>query len=69
VEWVHKDVVLSLEHNHEVEQEMAQQIQESREHAEQFKAVLALAEKRFAALTKIEKRHADEYKSKLETLQ
>ena len=57
------------EGNEAAAQEAADQIAESKEHAEQFKAVLALAEKRFAALTKIEKRHADAYKSKLETLQ
>jgi rubrerythrin len=57
------------EGNESAAQEAADQIAESKEHAEQFKEVLALAEKRFAALTKIEKRHADAYKSKLETLQ
>ena len=44
------------------------QIEESREHAEQFAAVLVKAEKRFAALAKIEQRHAAAYQSKLETL-
>ena len=44
------------------------QIEESKEHAEQFAAVLAKAEKRFAALAKIEQRHAAAYQSKLETL-
>ena len=37
------------------------QIQESKEHAEQFKALLTKAEKRFTALAKVEKRHADAY--------
>jgi rubrerythrin len=37
------------------------QIEESQEHADQFKKVLALAEKRFAALAKVEKRHAEAY--------
>ena len=41
------------------------QIQESKEHAEQFKQVLALAEKRFAALKKVEERHANAYKQVL----
>jgi len=45
-----------------------EQIQESKEHAEQFKAVLAKAEKRFAALQKVEQRHADAYKNVLEAL-
>jgi rubrerythrin len=42
-----------------------EQIKESKEHAEEFKRVLALAEKRFAALKKIEERHANAYKQKL----
>jgi rubrerythrin len=41
------------------------QIEESKEHAEQFKKVLELAEKRFAALAKVEKRHAEAYQQKL----
>ena len=44
------------------------QIEESKEHAEQFAAVLAKAEKRFAALQKVEQRHANLYKQKLEAL-
>ena len=38
---------------------------ESKEHAEQFKAVLAKAELRFKALTGVEKRHAEAYQVKL----
>lgn len=41
------------------------QISESKEHAEQFAAVLAKAEKRFAALKKVEERHANAYKQVL----
>jgi rubrerythrin len=48
--------------------EATTQIEESKEHAEQFAAVLARAEKKFAALAKIEARHAAAYKEKLETL-
>ena len=44
------------------------QIQESKEHAEQFSEVLRKAEKRFAALAKVEKRHAEAYQSIKETL-
>jgi rubrerythrin len=44
------------------------QIEESKEHAEQFIAVLARAEKRFAALQKVEQRHAQAYKQVLEAL-
>lgn len=42
--------------------EFQEQIEESKEHAEHFKKVLALAEKRFAALKKVEERHANAYK-------
>jgi rubrerythrin len=42
-------------------EEAKMQAQESKEHAEQFKQVLAKAEKRFAALAKVEKRHAQAY--------
>jgi rubrerythrin len=48
--------------------EASQQIQESQEHAEQFKKVLALAEKRFTALAKVEKRHAEAYTQVLESI-
>ena len=51
------------------EKEMRGQIEESFEHAEAFKAVLAKAEKRFAALKKVEERHANAYKQVLEGLQ
>ena len=47
-------------------QEMDEQIAESKEHAEQFQAVLAKAAKRFAALANVEERHANHYKKALE---
>lgn len=56
------------EGNMQMAQEAQHQIDESKEHAQQFAAILAKAEKRFAALTKIEKRHAAAYQSKLEAL-
>ncbi|UFS56319.1 rubrerythrin family protein [Comamonadaceae bacterium M7527] len=46
--------------------EFDEQIAESKEHAEQFKAVLEKAAKRFAALAKVEERHANHYKKALE---
>jgi rubrerythrin len=49
-------------------QEAQEQTAESKEHAEQFKAVLAKAEKRFKALKGVEQRHANAYQQKLETL-
>jgi rubrerythrin len=58
----------SAENNQIALNEFRNQIVESAEHAEQFRAVLAKAEKRFAALTKIEQRHAAAYQSKLEAL-
>jgi rubrerythrin len=48
--------------------EFGDQIEESKEHAQQFRKVLALAEKRFAALAKVEERHANAYKKVLEAL-
>ena len=48
--------------------EAQHQIEESKEHAEQFAQVLAKAEKRFAALKRVEERHAAAYQQVLETL-
>lgn len=45
--------------------EFDEQIAESKEHAKQFQAVLEKAAKRFAALTKIEERHANHYREQL----
>jgi rubrerythrin len=48
---------------------MAQeQIDESKEHAAEFKEILHKAERRFNALKDVEKRHAAAYQQKLETL-
>ena len=44
------------------------QTEESREHARQFREVLALAAKRFSALSKVEQRHAAAYQQQLEKL-
>ena len=46
-------------------QELDEQINESKAHAEMFKAVLEKAAKRFAALAKVEERHANHYKATL----
>ncbi len=48
--------------------EMQDQITESMEHAAQFKLVLAKAEKRFAALARVEKRHAEAYQQVWEAI-
>ena len=54
------------ERNTAVVAEMDEQIEESKEHAEIFAKVLIMAEKRFAALTKVEKRHAQHYQDVLD---
>ena len=43
--------------------EIDEQIVESKEHAEMFKGVLEKAAKRFAALTKVEEKHANHYQA------
>jgi len=48
--------------------EIDEQISESKEHAEQFKAVLEKAAKRFAALAKVEERHAKHYQKALDAI-
>ena len=45
--------------------EFDEQIAESKEHAEQFRATLEKAAKRFAALAKVEDRHANHYRDTL----
>lgn len=46
--------------------EFDEQIAESREHADMFRQTLEKAAKRFAALAKVEERHANHYRSVLE---
>ena len=45
--------------------EFDQQIDESKEHAQSFRRTLEQAAKRFAALAKVEQRHANQYKAAL----
>jgi rubrerythrin len=49
-------------------QEAEHQIAESKEHADEFRAVLTRAEKRFAALARVEQRHAQAYSQIKEAL-
>jgi rubrerythrin len=59
------------EKNAQASKEFIEQISESKEHARQFMekiSVLETAEKRFAALKKVEERHANAYKKVLENL-
>jgi rubrerythrin len=48
--------------------EIDEQIAESREHAARFAATLAKAAKRFAALAKVEERHANQYRAQLNSI-
>lgn len=48
--------------------EFDEQIAESKEHADMFQQVLDKAAKRFAALTKVEERHANHYREALARL-
>ncbi len=56
------------EGNHAAVAEMDQQIAESKEHADQFQAVLAKAAKRFAALARVEEKHARHYQAQLDQI-
>lgn len=48
------------------EREFQEQAAESKEHAERFARMLEKARKRFAALTQVEKMHADKYQAALD---
>lgn len=51
------------EGNHAAVREMDEQIEESKEHASRFQQTLVKAAKRFAALAKVEERHANHYRA------
>ncbi|MES2047310.1 MAG: rubrerythrin family protein [Pseudomonadota bacterium] len=53
------------EGNHAAVAEYDEQIAESKVHAENFKRTLEIAAKRFAALAKVEERHANHYRAVL----
>jgi rubrerythrin len=53
------------EGNSAAAKEFDEQIAESKEHAQNFRRTLELAAKRFAALAKVEERHANQYKAAL----
>lgn len=48
--------------------EIDEQIAESKEHAARFAKILALAARRFAALAKVEERHANHYRARLDAV-
>ena len=54
-----------VEGNRAAIREIDEQISESKQHAERFKAKLAMAAKRFGALAKVEERHANNYRAVL----
>lgn len=56
------------EGNYLAAQEAKQQAQESQEHANEFQKVLEKAQKRFAALKRVEERHAEAYQQVWETV-
>ena len=56
------------EQNIEAVKEFNEQGRESMQHAQEFKAILDKAQKRFAALAKVEKRHAEAYQQVLENM-
>jgi len=56
------------EHNIEAVKEFQEQGRESQQHAQEFKAVLEKAAKRFAALKRVEQRHAEAYQQVWESL-
>ena len=58
-------VLAAKQEGHRAVTEFVEQIEESQEHAEEFAAVLKKAEARFAALAKVEKRHAEAYQQVL----
>lgn len=62
------EVNAKAEHNIEAVREFNEQGRESLQHAQEFKALLEKASKRFAALAKVEKRHAAAYQQVLETV-
>ena len=57
------------EGNQKAVAEMEEQIVESKEHAQRFQQTLAKAAKRFAALAKVEERHANHYRATLAKVQ
>lgn len=57
------------EGNHAAVAEMDEQIAESKEHAARFQAMLEKAAKRFAALAKVEEKHANHYRDTLAKVQ
>ena len=62
------EMVARAENDIAAAKEAREQAQESAEHAAEFRKVLAAAERKFAALSRIEKNHAAAYQQVLEAL-
>ena len=60
--------IAGSEGNMQAMREMQDQAEESQKHAEEFAEILAKAQRRFAALKRVEERHALAYQQVLETL-
>jgi len=62
------EAIAKTEGNLSASMEARYQIEESQRHAQEFSDVLRKAEKRFAALKKVEQRHAEAYQQVKESL-
>jgi len=62
------EATAKTENNEQAVREAQEQTRESKLHAEQFQAVLDKAAKRFAALKKVEQRHAEAYQQVWESI-
>ena len=62
------EAIAKTEGNLSASMEARHQIEESQRHAQEFSDVLRKAEKRFAALKKVEQRHAEAYQQVKESL-
>ncbi len=69
--WTRKKSIKAAvaERNDAAVRELDEQIEESREHAERFQATLDKAARRFAALAKVEEKHAQHYRATLARVQ
>lgn len=62
------EAIAKTEGNLSASMEARHQIQESQRHAQEFSDILRKAEKRFSALKKVEKRHAEAYQQVKDSL-
>jgi rubrerythrin len=62
------EAMAKKEGNQLAEREMQEQTLESKQHAQEFAELLNKAQKRFAALRRVEAKHAEQYRQTLENL-